>query len=126
MIKISVVTPNGEVANDETNFVVARLDTGEMGFLENHTPIIARISDGFVRYNEKYIAVVGGVIDVNDNVITVVCQSATEGSSLEEAKDLMKKNRAKLLNENKRKMVDFAEAEKELIKNIKKAQASKL
>ena len=38
----------------------------------------------------------------------------------------MEKNRAKLLNENKRKMVDFAEAEKELIKNIKKAQASKL
>lgn len=126
MIKINVVTPNGEIANDDTNFVVARLDTGEMGFLENHTPVIARISDGYVRYNEKYIAVIGGVIDVNNNVITVVCQQATVGASLEEAKEIMALNKKKHLNENKRKMVDFAEAEKELIKNIKKAGASKI
>ena len=126
MIKISVVTPNGEIVNDNTNFVVARLDTGEMGFLENHTPLIARISDGFVRYDDKYIAIVGGVIDVNNNNIIVVCQNATLGDSIEDAKKKMEENRKKQINENKRKMVDFAEAEKELIKNIKKAQASKI
>lgn len=126
MIKISVVTPNGEIVNDNSNFVVARTDTGEMGFLKDHTPIIARISNGYVRYNEKVVCIVGGIIDVNDNNIIVVCQSATVGATLDEATALMEENRKKRLNENKRKMVDFAEAEKELIKSIKEAKASRI
>ena len=126
MIKLNVSSPNGEIANVETDFVVARTDTGEMGFLENHAPVIARISDGFVRYNNKYIAISGGIIDVNNNVITVVCQYAMEGDSLEDSQSKLKDYLEKQLKESKRKMVDFAQAEKELVKNIKKAGASKL
>ena len=126
MIKLNVSSPNGEIVNVETDFVVARTDTGEMGFLENHAPVIARISDGFVRYNNKYIAISGGIIDVNNNVITVVCQYAMEGDNLEDSQSKLKDYLEKQLKESKRKMVDFAQAEKELVKNIKKAGASKL
>lgn len=126
MIKLNVSSPNGEIVNVETDFVVARTDTGEMGFLENHAPVIARISDGFVRYNNKYIAISGGIIDVNNNVITVVCQYAMKGDNLEDSQSKLKDYLEKQLKESKRKMVDFAQAEKELVKNIKKAGASKL
>ena len=126
MISVIVYTPNGEVANEETNFLVARTDTGEIGFLENHTPLIARISNGFIKYNNKFIAIIGGVIDVNNNVINIVSQYACAGATLEEAQvniEILLENKKK---ESKRKMVDFAQAEKELVKNIKKANASGL
>lgn len=126
MIKLNVSSPNGEIVSAESDFIVARTDTGEMGFLENHAPIIARISDGFIRYNNKYIAIHGGIMDVNNNVITVVCQYAMQANDLETAKKMIEDYLEKQLKESKRKMVDFAQAEKELIKSIKKAGASKL
>ena len=126
MIKLNVSSPNGEITNIETDFVVARTDTGEIGFLENHAPLIARISDGFIRYNNRYVAIKGGIIDVNNNNITVVCQNAMEADTLENAKNMLNEYLERQLKESKRKMVDFAQAENELIKNVKKAGASKL
>ena len=46
--------------------------------------------------------------------------------SLEEAQKNIEDFQNKQIKESKRKMVDFAQAEKELVKNIKKAGASKL
>lgn len=126
MIKINVVTPHGEVVNEETDFLVARTDTGEMGFLENHTPIIARISKGYIRYNNKYVAINGGVIDVNSNVINIVCQYANVAKTLEEAQKNIAEFQNQKIKESKRKLVDFAQAEKELVKNIKKVGASNI
>ena len=126
MIKIYVVTPHGEIVNEETTFLVAKTDTGEMGFLENHTPLIARISQGYIKYNDRYVAIKGGVIDVNNNVVNIVCQYASKANSLEEAQKNIEDFQNKQIKESKRKMVDFAQAEKELVKNIKKAGASKL
>ena len=125
MIKINVVTPHGEIVNEETDFLVARTDTGEMGFLINHTPIIARITNGFIRYNKKYAAIKGGVIDLNDNIANIVCQYASVADDLETAIQKIEDFQKHQLNESKRKMVDFAQAEKELVKNIKQAGASK-
>ncbi len=126
MIKINIVTPRGEVVNDETDFLVVRSDTGEMGFLPNHTPIIARITKGFIRYNQKYVAVNGGVIDINNNIANIVCQYASISDSSEKAQQLIEDFQKEQIKENKRKMVDFAQAEKELVKNIKNVGASKL
>lgn len=124
MIKINVVTPNGEIASGEADLISAKIDTGEIGFLTDHSPMIAKISDGYVAYNDKYIAVYGGVLDLNNNVMNVVCQYAIEANSLEDAKEKLVKMRHDRLQENKRKMVDFAVQEKELLKNIKEAKAS--
>ena len=126
MIKINVVTPHGEVVNEETDFLVARTDTGEIGFLENHTPLIARISKGYIRYNNKYVAINSGVIDVNNNVINIVCQYASAADTIDEAQKDIEDFQNQKLRESKRKMVDFAQAEKELVKNIKKVGASNL
>lgn len=126
MIKVNVATPRGEIVNEETDFIVARTDTGEMGFLENHTPVIARISKGYIKYNDKFVAINGGVIDVNNNVINIVCQYASEAETLEGAQKNIEDFQNHQLKESKRKMVDFAQAEKELVKNIKKVGASNL
>ena len=126
MIKISVVTPNGEIANGETDYIAAKIDTGEIGFLKDHSPMIARISDGYVSFNDTYIAIYGGILDLNNNVMNVVCQYAIEANSLEDAHKKLNEIRNERLQENKRKMVDFALQERELIKNIKEAKASNI
>jgi F0F1-type ATP synthase epsilon subunit len=54
MVKLIVVTPKGELVNDDFNIVVAKSDQGEVGILQNRLPIILKITDGFVR-GEKYL-----------------------------------------------------------------------
>lgn len=131
MIKLCVSTPNGEICNETCDFVVARTDVGEMGFLKDHAPVIARITNGFIRYNSNnynncnnYIAIQGGIIDVNNNNINVVCQYAMSANSYEEAKRKIDDYLDARLKESKRKMVDFVQAENELVKNIKNIGAS--
>ncbi len=129
MLKLILVTPKGELINDEFEMVVAKGDQGEVGILENRLPIILKISNGYVRATkekETICAVVcNGILDNNNSVVTVVCEEAAIGESLEEASKSLDEAREKVRLSNKQKKIDFVEAEKDLAKAIKESKASK-
>ena len=122
LIKVHIVTPNNESINADTDFVVCKLDEGEYGFLKNHTPLIGRLSNGFIRYNDKVTAVINGIVDFNDNVLTCICQEACEGSTYDEAYNKLIEERERILKDSKRKLVDFTEAERDLVKALQEAK----
>lgn len=122
IIKINIVTPNSKSIEGETDFVVCRLDEGEYGFLINHSPLIGKISNGYIRYNNIFVAVSNGIVDFNSNVLTCFCQNAKSGSSYEEALDKLNKEQEDILRESKRKLVDFTEAERNLALALKEAK----
>ena len=124
-IHVSIVTPNDSEISCDTDFVVARLDSGEMGFLINHTPVLGRITLDYVRYKDTYVIVENAIVDFNDNVLTVICQNAAAGSSPDDAKKNLNEKKEKYLKESKRKLVDFTEAERDLAKSIKEAGLGK-
>ena len=128
MVKLILVTPKQELINDYFDIVVAKGDLGEVGILENRTPIIIKITDGYVKAeNDKgiiFAAVSNGILDNSENVVTVVAEEACLGSTYEEAKDKLEKAREEIRNSNKAKKIDFVEAEKELAKAIKETKAS--
>lgn len=122
LITVNIVTPNNSSITDETEFVVCKLDEGEYGFLKGHTPLIGRLSKGFIRYNDKVVAIENGIVDFNDNVLTCICQGAEVGNTYEDALKKLNEEKEKILKDSKRKLVDFTEAERDLAKALKEAK----
>ena len=124
-IHVSIVTPNDSEISCDTDFVVARLDSGEMGFLINHTPVLGKITLDYIRYKDTYVIVENAIVDFNDNVLTVICQNAAVGTSRDDALNKLNEKKEQYLKESKRKLVDFTEAERDLAKSIKEAGLGK-
>jgi len=120
-IHVSIVTPNDSEISCDTDFVVARLDSGEMGFLINHTPVLGKITLDYIRYKDTYVIVENAIVDFNDNVLTVICQNAAVGTSRDDAIKNLEAKKEAYLKESKRKLVDFTEAERDLARSIKEA-----
>lgn len=130
MIKIVVVTPRGEKINEEVDYLTIQSDDGSRGFLTNHTPLIAKISKGYLRFakdkQEIYVGILQGVFDINNNIATVVAQNAEIGTNYEETMNKIEKLQAEKLIESRRKMISFVEAERDLALAIKGIGASEL
>ena len=127
MIKVIVATPKGELYNKDVESIVISGDTGQLGVLANRIPLLTKITKGFVKVNDnevKYVGIINGVVDFKDNIATVIAQHAAIGSSEEEAHQKIIDNLDQINRSNKQKNVDFVEAEKELIKNIKEMKAA--
>ena len=127
MIKIIVATPKGELLNKDVESIVISGDTGQLGVLANRIPLLTKITKGFVKVNDTnviYVGIVNGVVDFKDNVATVIAQNAAIGETEEAAHQAIEDNLNSIIKANKQKNVDFVEAEKELIKNIKDMKAA--
>ena len=127
MIKVIVATPKGELLNEDVESIVISGDTGQLGVLQNRLPLLTKITKGFVKVNDTnvtYVGIVNGVVDFKDNVATVIAQHAAIGETEEAAHQAIEDNLNSIIKANKQKNVDFVEAEKELIKNIKDMKAA--
>lgn len=129
MIKIIVATPKGELLNKDVESIVVSGDTGQIGILTNRIPLLTKITKGFVKVNSndvEYVGILNGVIDFKDNIATVIAQTAAIGTTEEDAFLKIKQNLDEIKRSNKQKTVDFVEAEKELMRNIKEMKAAHL
>jgi len=130
MIKVIVVTPTGEKLKEEVDYLAIQSDDGSRGFLTNHTPLIAKISKGYLRFTKEdkeiYVGILQGVFDINNNIATVVSQHAEIGTNYEETMNLIEKLQQEKLVESRRKMITFVEAERDLALAIKEIKASEL
>src|SRR3990172_3862015 len=79
-MRVSVVTPERVVWDEEADFVLARPADGGLGILPGHAPFLGSL--GYARLvvqtpeTQKYIAVDGGFIEVLDDRVTVLTGSA--------------------------------------------------
>jgi F-type H+-transporting ATPase subunit epsilon len=129
-MKINVVTPNGELYNEHVDYVVVSSQmNGEFAILKDHIPVISSIDKGYVKMvrgdKDVYTVVINGVLEHNNNIINVIAQEAHVGMSKDSAMDHLNTVREERIEENRKRNFDFAVAERELKKNIKKAQAGK-
>lgn len=130
-MKISVVTPYGELYNEHIDYVVVSSKmNGEFAIMKDHIPIISSIDVGYVKMvradKELFTVIINGVVEHQNNIINVIAQEAHVGLSKDSAMDHLNTVREERIKENKRRNVDFARAERELKKNVKQAQAGKL
>lgn len=130
-MKISVVTPHGELYNEDIDYVVVSSKmNGEFAIMTGHIPIISSIDTGYVKMvrgeKQLFTVIINGVVEHNNDIINVIAQEAHVGMSKDSAMDHLNTVREERIRENKRRNVDFAKAERELKKNVKEAKAGKL
>lgn len=107
---VQIVTPDGIKYDHKANFVSMKTPDGEMGILPNHVNMIAPLTvhEMKIRRTDSdshvdWIAVNKGVIEVKDNVVTIIADSAERDCDI----DVSRAERAKLRAER-----ELAEAEK--------------
>ena len=117
-IQVDVVSAEAEVFSGQAEFVSLPGESGELGILPGHTPLITRIKPGAVRIqngqNEELVFVAGGILEVQPNKITVLADTAIRGHDLDEARAMEAKARAEETLKDNASDVDYARAQAEL------------
>ncbi len=130
-MNIIVVTPKGKLYDETVDYVVITSDNnGEYAIMDNHIPIISSIDQGYIKMvqgdKQLFTVVINGIVEFSDNTVNIIAQEAHVGFTKDSAMDHLLTVREERLQENKRKRVDFAKAERELKKNVKSAKAGNL
>lgn len=93
ILKVCVITPDRIFLNKDTEEVILPTNTGLMGVLTNHAPLITALEIGVMlfRVNKDWtpIALMGGFALIKQNQITVLVNEA-EGESTIDPKEAEK------------------------------------
>lgn len=122
-IHVDVVSAEASIFSGEAKFVALPGESGELGILPKHTPLITRIRPGAVRIEkadggEEFVFVAGGILEVQPGIVTVLADTAIRGKDLDEAKATEAKQRAEEAIRNNKSDVDAAAAQAELISAV--------
>lgn len=117
-IHVDVVSAEQSIFAGEAKFVALPGETGELGILPGHTPLITRIRPGAVRIekadgDEEFVFVAGGILEIQPNKVTVLADTAIRGHDLDEAKANEAKKAAQEAMQNRASDIDFAQAQSE-------------
>ncbi|MDD2742083.1 MAG: F0F1 ATP synthase subunit epsilon [Rhodocyclaceae bacterium] len=128
-VHCDVVSAEESIFSGVVEFAVFPGESGELGILPRHTPLLTRIRPGTVRlkvlgqteYELVYVS--GGMLEVQPDMITVLADTAIRAHDLDEAKSLEAKKRAEEALVNRNSEMDYATAEAELAQAVAQLHA---
>jgi F-type H+-transporting ATPase subunit epsilon len=128
-IKVSVVTPDGPVYDADVEMVSTKAQSGELGILPGHIPMVAPLEIGAVRLkkdgNTEFIAVSGGFLEVRPEEVTILAQSAETASAIDVDRAVRAKERAEQRMKDQRvEHIDFRRAELALQRAVNRLAVS--
>ncbi|MDL4839142.1 F0F1 ATP synthase subunit epsilon [Aquibacillus rhizosphaerae] len=114
-LTVSVVTPDGPILENSFNMVSCKAESGELGILPGHIPLVAPLSISAVRLKGEdgtvKIAVNGGFLEVRPDKVTILAQSAEAPSEIDVERARKAKERAERRLKTKQDDIDFRRAE---------------
>jgi len=123
-VHVDVVSAEEEIFSGLAEVVSLPGESGDLGILPGHAPLMTRIRPGTVRIKlpnkseDEVIFVAGGMLEVQPNLVTVLADTAIRGKDLDEAKAMEAKKRAEELMANRQGEVNYAAAQAELAEAI--------
>lgn len=126
--QVDVVSAEESIYSGQASFVALPGESGELGILPGHTPLISRIRAGAVRIQndgeeEQLVFVAGGILEVQPRAVTVLADTAIRGKDLDEAKANEAKRMAEERLAQKAADIDYARAQAELMEAIAQLRA---
>ena len=89
-MKLEIITAERVVYSDDVDVVEAPGTEGELGILPHHAPLMTALQPGELRVQqgseETYMAIGGGFLEVMDNKVTVLADSAERSDEIDEAR----------------------------------------
>ncbi|TMU84039.1 F0F1 ATP synthase subunit epsilon [Bacillus sp. BHET2] len=114
-LKVNIVTPDGPVYDSEVEMVSTKAQSGELGILPGHIPMVAPLQIGVVRLkkggNTELVAVSGGFLEVRPEQVTILAQSAESAEAIDVQRAKEAKGRAEDRMQAQQDNVDFRRAE---------------
>ena len=101
-LQLEVVTPDKTVVSAEVEMAVCPGVEGEFGVLPQHVSMLSALKIGDLRYRvngkDENVFISGGFADVNNNVLSVLAESAELATDIDTARAQAAKEREKRLS----------------------------
>ena len=85
-LNVRVITPDKVVWDADANELILPSSTGQIGILTDHAPLLTALDIGVMRLksndNWTSIVIMEGFAEVEENKVTILCNGAEEGSSI--------------------------------------------
>ena len=129
-LQLEVVTPDKTVVSGEVEMAVCPGIEGEFGVLPKHVSLLSALKIGGLRYRtggkDEHVFISGGFADVNNDVLTVLAESAELADSIDAARAMAAKERAEKRIASHDEKVDMTRAEASLQRAIVRLQLAQL
>ncbi|MBN6092454.1 F0F1 ATP synthase subunit epsilon [Staphylococcus saprophyticus] len=118
-LSLNIVTPNGSVYDrEDVNLAVLQTTAGEIGVMYGHIPTVAALEIGYVKINfdggSEYIAVSEGFVEVRQDKLSIIVQTAEPANEIDVARAELAKSRAEAHLNNEEDNSDVNRAKRAL------------
>lgn len=126
-LNLKIVTPERVVLERSVDMIVAKGTAGEFAVLPGHQPLVAALAVDIVRIvenNEEHIAaVMGGLLEVRGNEVTILSDVAELDQEIDIARATQAKERAEAEKTQKTDKLDVYVSEMALSRAIARMKA---
>ena len=101
-LQLDIVTAEGRIFDGEVDSVTAPGAEGQLTVLPSHAPLITALAAGELKTvdgdSERYLALLGGFLEVNNNRVTILANAAETSDEIDEqrASDAVKRAQERL------------------------------
>ncbi|RRD71798.1 MULTISPECIES: F0F1 ATP synthase subunit epsilon [unclassified Desulfovibrio] len=129
-LQLEVVTPDKTVVSSAVEMAVCPGVEGEFGVLPKHVSLLSALKIGGLRYRidgrDEYVFISGGFADVNNDVLTVLAESAELAQDIDTARAQAARERAEKRLAQQDDRVDVARAEAALSRAVTRLSLAQL
>lgn len=124
--KLSIVSPERILFEDEVVSLVVPGGEGYLGILSNHAPLISTLKVGEIKFRDKnnkelWMATSGGFIEVSNNKATILADTAEFVHEIDHGRAMKELERAEgLLN------MDLSSSDREIAKHSREKAKNRL
>lgn len=126
-MNLKILTPERIVLDREVEQVTATAIDGELTILKHHEPLITALAIGILHYTaddtEEAAAVIGGLMEVGENQVVVLSDTAELGREIDEARAKAAKERAEAEQTQKTDKLDLYFTEIALLRAMARLKA---
>ena len=80
MLNLEIVTPEKKVLSETVDAVTIPTTSGEVGILQNHSPLISSLKAGVLSYTKggavERMVIAGGFVEVSQNKVSILADTA--------------------------------------------------
>ncbi len=115
VVQLDIVSLEAQIFSDLVEMVVVTGVMGELGILPGHLPLLTAIKPGQIRITlqgggQDVYYVSGGILEVQPGVITILADTVTRATDLDEAEAIIARDNAERLLANKQSNIDLTSA----------------
>lgn len=127
-LNLKIITPERVVLEAPVKQVTARALDGELTILPNHEPLVTALAIDILEYKggegaDETVTVLGGVMEVQDNNVTIVSNVAELGTEIDEARAKQAKDKLEAEKTQKTDKLDLYLTEMALSKAMTRLRA---